>query len=383
MTPQRLSRVLAPRLVAALTLSIVALTSCATDVRMKPRSTVSVQGTILDPTGKGISNLDVFFGARPYPYGFGGEFETNTDSTGSFTLILPEGVYFPILNELGSGGVPRIIFGATRVSAPRARFDYAYGGHRVSGLVTGPGGAAVDSGIVNVIGDLPDENYVSFAARFAGGRYEVYVPTGNFSFYFRPGGPPLGLPTLWTSRFAVTADTTIDVALDGNTISGTVSMGPGVPLSGATVQALGRSASASAETGTSGDYVVYLPSGDYDWKVDPGPSNSNVSPLTQAGPGVSAPTVLDFDLSGVSWTGTVRVSPSGTPVSGAQVAASTGSYPYASSTTDGSGQFHVVVRPSIRYTIYVSAPGMRSSQIYGVLAGNDSTFDVTILPTTP
>src|SRR6185295_14806658 len=135
---------------------------------------------------------------------------------------------------------------------------------------------------------------------------------------------------------------------------------------------------ALALTDPSGNYALYLPSGDYDWSVTPGPSNSNTYRLFQSGPGISGPAVLDFDLSGVRWSGVVRMAPTNDPVSGARFYVNSEFvYPDVVSTSDAAGHFDLILRPSSRYSLRVEAPGAFPLTVGGVLAGNDSTFDLT------
>jgi carboxypeptidase family protein len=367
------------RATTALTLSIVVLTSCATDVRMKPLRSALVYGTIRDPQGQGIPGMTVALGGNSGGYEYFSLFDAETDSAGNFQMRVPEGEYLPTLM---TENYSRVTLGSLRVKAPTTRFDYTYGGYRVGGNITGPGGAPVDSGVVHVW-SVSDAVYVDFNVRFSGGRYEMYLNAGDYSLWFVPYGNA-GLPTRRFVPVPVSADTTIDVLLDGHAITGTVTLGPGAPMSGATIQAAGTQVSARVETGAAGTYTLYLPTGDYDWRIAAGAANQDVYPLYQAGPGVSGPGTLDFDLSGVDWTGVVRLGPSGAPVSGAQVSVDFGNvFPPVVSTTDGAGAFHLILRPARRYFLRVSATGAAGLEIPAVLAGNDSTFDITLSPAGP
>jgi len=196
----------------SLTLGIVVLASCATDVRMKPLRSAVLYGTIRDPQGQGIPGVDVTLGGYSGRFEYFSLFDAETDSVGNFQMRVPEGEYIPTLR---TEYLSRVTLGSLRVKAPSTRFDYTYGGYRVEGSVTGTGGAPVDSGVVRVwsVNVQSYDVYVDTNVRFSRGHYKTYLPAGDYSLWFVPYGSP-GIPTRRFVPVPVTADTTIDVSLD-------------------------------------------------------------------------------------------------------------------------------------------------------------------------
>lgn len=87
---------------------------------------------------------------------------------------------------------------------------------------------------------------------------------------------------------------------------------------------------------------------------------------------------LDFDLSGVEWTGTVRRSADSTAVAYARVfALDQESYIGATALTDPLGAFRLIVRTGVTYQVSVGAA--TNHYIIGDIASAaDSTFDLYV-----
>ncbi len=359
---------------------LAAFCSCSQDMLVKPARRAEVTGTIRDPEGNALAGYRVYI-----TEGLG----STTDSSGHYSVIVPEGSYRPIVSPRGYPvtGFPRVQAGWVRVRAPVTRWDYSYGGFKVQGSVTGPDGSPVDSGIVDAY-QPGSSNYgygTEVRVNIVAGRYKLYLTGGSYRLFISPEyAVPRGIPNLFPPDVTISADTTMDFALTGEAVTGTVTLGAGVPLEGATVGGSG-SVSSAAVTKADGSYLLYLPAGDYDWYARPGPQNRNVMLVRQAGPGVTGPTTINFDLSGVHWSGTVRWSGTGLPIPSVEVTAILGYSDKAVSTTDGAGQFDLVVRPAVRQSLKIHSPAGEFADTYrgGVLAGNDSTFDLVVSPPSP
>lgn len=97
---------------------------------------------------------------------------------------------------------------------------------------------------------------------------------------------------------------------------------------------------------------------------------------------VTAPQTKDFDLSGVTWSGTVRLASTGDSVPSIPVQVyGRSTYGTAYVTSGPAGEFSFIVK---RYGIYdVLAESYERSlegRVEGIEAVNDSTFDVLISP---
>lgn len=360
---------------AAAMVLLAAVCSCSPDLRVKPARLAELTGTIRDPEG------NVVPGAVVTLLDLGG---ANADSAGRFLLRAPEGTYgIYIYPKNHLGNFQPVVAGPVRVRAPVTHWDYTLAGIKVQGTVTIPGGAPLDSGSVQAY-DPRDYRTLVYVPLVAG-HYKMYLRPGVYTFFASPQFVvPSGLPQVIVPSVTVSADTTIDIALSGETVTGMVTLGPGVPMAGASVMAQGNTLSTTI-TRADGSYPLYAPDGDYDWIVRPGTQNGNVMPSRQLGPGVSGPTTLNFDLTGVRWSGTVRWSADAQPVPSINVTAQLDYDFTAMSTTDAAGHFDLIVRRGVRQTLYVNSPtkAIASQTFPGVLAGSDSTFDLLVSPPAP
>jgi Carboxypeptidase regulatory-like domain len=356
----------------AILLMFVAL-SCA-DLPTTPGDRIVVTGSILDRDGGGIEGARVAFFAATGPGLPGGYSSATTDAAGSYQAELVEGRYSVYIDATGfiADRFPDI-----ELSKARNRMDHRFTGVRISGVLTGPGGALLPNAEGIVYGD-----HGSGSIRVTSGTYSVLLPPGTYDLYFRSGDNTLGLPEIRLPQVSVASDTTIDVLLDGNLVTGVV-LGPGgVPLVGATVAANSIRSTAHNRTLLNGGYSLRLPSGGYIFRVTP-PSNLAFIASRGYGPFViNQPVTLDFDLSGVEWTGTVRRAIDATPVASASIFASEeGASSYASAISDATGSFRLIVRPGALYRIRAIADqGRLAAPEFGVIAGADSSFDIELKP---
>jgi hypothetical protein len=363
--------------------------SCSSDLPVKPVRKAVMEGVIRDPEGNGISGLNVSLLYKLRDYGSRPVAGTKTDSTGTYRVLVPEGTYDVALGSWfdAAPGFSYLELQSIRVVAPATRFDYRYSGFPVTGQVTGPVGATIDSGWVDVL-DVSNPNYLtpSFYARTRVGPqgYKLFLPKRSlYNFYVTPAATNSGIPRRFFLRITVARDTTLNFPLDGHRVTGSVTLGGAIALDSTKVEAYSENGSSGAITGTDGTYLMYLPLGKYDWYVTPGRRDAYVFPLRQAGPEVYAPGTVDFDLSGTRWSGSVRLRTTGDPVGSVSVKAWQGDgYYSATSVTDPAGRFALIVRPGSRYNLFITpaTPDMSSNTVLGVLAGSDSTFDLYVDP---
>ncbi|HYQ89822.1 MAG TPA: hypothetical protein VEU09_09390, partial [Candidatus Binatia bacterium] len=140
-------------------------------------------------------------------------------------------------------------------------------------------------------------------------------------------------------------------------------------------------ARSDAVAAANGAYLLYIPTGDYRWYVQPGYLNSYIASRQFPQTTVAAPQTRDFDLSGVTWSGVVRRADTGQPVPGADVYAS-GNTGYGFETAGSGGEFLLVVNPNDVYSVTASSytPPLEGF-IHAVEALNDSSFDILVSPT--
>jgi hypothetical protein len=373
-------------------LLVLFVASCSSDLAEKPVRRAILEGTIRNPEGQSIANLPLLLVFHPQAYVSGSSFRARTDSTGAFRFEATEGVYDLLVGADYDylSGFPFVRVSGIHVTAPATHFDYRYQGFPVAGTLTGPTGLPIDSAYVSVFEELPSSDYLTPGfdgpVRAGSQGYRVWLRRPRHSGVFVS---PARAYTRFAGRCLRTdttaSDTTLDFVLDGHLVTGAVSLG-GLPLDSVEVNASFAIGNDAVLTDASGAYQMYLPSGAYDWFLVPKGPSANIYPYSQPGPDIQGPGNVNFDLAGIRWSGVVRLSTTGDPVPGVTVKAWNGSgYFGATSVSDALGQFSVIVRRPARYNLFVapSTPGFAGTTIYGVLAGNDSTFDLTVAPATP
>jgi hypothetical protein len=131
---------------------------------------------------------------------------------------------------------------------------------------------------------------------------------------------------------------------------------------------------------------MYLPPLDYAVSVIPGPADAYIASLGPAPRSILGPQTIDFDLSGIEWTGTVRLAGSGSPCAGASVLAAGGGFSYSTAQcfADAAGHYRFVLRPYEVYDLYARTQTPNGTgRLYGMLAVNDTTIDIIVQPDTP
>jgi hypothetical protein len=216
--------------------------------------------------------------------------------------------------------------------------------------------------------------------RVSAGTYSILLPAGSYDFQFIPGYVP-GLPGIRMGNVPVSRDTTIDVAIDGNVVTGTVKGPGGIPLAGAGLSAFSDRAGVDVTTDIDGHYEMRMPTGAYTIRVSP-PDGLSFIASRQIAASVSQATTLDFNLSGTRWSGFVRLASDSTPVAGARIyATEIGSPTQAWTVSDGAGRFQFEVRTGGYYGIegFLYDGALRVIP-FGVIAESDSTFDIYLEP---
>jgi hypothetical protein len=98
---------------------------------------------------------------------------------------------------------------------------------------------------------------------------------------------------------------------------------------------------------------------------------------------VAGPATIDFDLSGVEWSGTVRSSATLLPLEGVWVRASLFADLFERSAfikTNAAGEFGLVLEPQREYRLEFFGLDVTDLTYPGILATADSTFDVLLDP---
>ena len=312
-----------------------------------------------------------------YPYDPSTHAQVQTDAAGAYAVTLVAGRYdVSAQPPFSSGYATARVRGVELRTAP-ATFSYRFSGLKVTGVVTVPGGAPLASGAASAYGG----NSVA-SAYIASGVFSLFLPAGSYQVTVGPSDYESGIPTRTYFGLRFASDTTLTFSLDGYLVGGTVTGPGGQPLIGARVGGTNLRARSTARTNASGAYEVYVPGGDYDWFVQPGILNSNIVSRIFPTTTVTAPQTKDFDLSGVTWSGTVRLASTGEPVPSIPVSVyGRSAYGTAYVTSGPAGDFSFVVK---QYGIYdVRAESYEQGlegHLEGMEAVNDSTFDVLVSP---
>jgi hypothetical protein len=363
----------------AILLLAVASWSCS-DIATKPVAPVHVTGVIRDRAGMSLAGSDVTFQTRFDPLNPYGVYRSvRTNASGAYSIDLPPGGYWISVSPASGSGYGDV--SVTRNFSGRAgTFDYQYSGFRVSGTVTVPDGTPMTQGIVDAQGNAGFN-----AAMVRGGAFSFILPAGTYDFRLSASSV-IGIPEVTLHDIAVSADTVLSLAIGGNLIRGTVRGPSGRPLGDANVRADGIDARAVARTLVDGSYAMYLPPLDYAVSVIPGPADAYIASLGPAPRSILGPQTIDFDLSGIEWTGTVRLAGSGSPCAGASVLAAGGGFSYSTAQcfADAAGHYRFVLRPYEVYDLYARTQTPNGTgRLYGMLAVNDTTIDIIVQPDTP
>jgi len=343
---------------------------------VKPTAPAKVTGVILNVDGGPMSGAQIYFqdlaGSRS-AYSP----ETVTGPAGAFAIVLPAGRYLVYVQPPYNSGYPIAKIRELDVRSGTGRVDYRYTGFKVTGTVTEPGGGPLGYGYANANGDSSGA-HVSVAS----GSFSMVLPGGTYFFSLTPP-PGLGIPAVSFFNIHLASDTTLVFSLDGHAVSGTVTGPGGQPLPGARVEASNVHARSDAVAAANGAYVLYVPTGDYMWSVQPGSLNSYITSRQFPQTTVAAPQTKDFDLSGVTWSGVVRRAGTGQPVPGARVSVY-GNSGYGFEIAGAGGEFMLVVNPHDVYSISAStySPSLQGF-INEMEAVNDSSFDILVSPGPP
>jgi hypothetical protein len=213
----------------------------------------------------------------------------------------------------------------------------------------------------------------------------MLLPPGVYDLEGSPYFTNAGIPRLEFDSVPIRADTTVDLVLDGTPIRGIVRGQAGAPLAGVAITVDRPGAWSEARSLADGSYTIYAPPGVYRARLYPEPPLDYI--LSRETPLVvgDTPTTRDFDLSGVSWTGTVRWAGTGQPVSGATVMVYEATFAFGSAecTADATGMFRLVVKSGGLYQLVArgGSPPLSYSQFVGfITAGADSSFDILLGP---
>lgn len=377
-------------------LALATTLSCA-DMPTAPSSMVTVTGQITDRDGPGIEQVYVMFisldprnhSSYDGPILLGAprstalDTYTATDANGRFRIQLPTGPYRVYLQPLR--GYPYTRLARFDVAPGHTELNYRFTGVRITGTVTGPGGLALPGGSVYAF-QIDQYDGAGASSDLMSGRYSLLVPPGTYRMSAEARAT-FGTPVVYR-EFTASRDTTIDVILEGTLVTGIVRGQNGAPLERIRVQATSSPSDRPIYTYSlaDGSYSMYLPSGTYAFHLEPWDASARYIAERDYPPvSITAPTVLDFDMSGVEWSGTVKLAWDSTAVTNAGVVAvelrNEAGYNTASIAADGAGRFHLIVARNTYYSLYAN---VSSTNLIGTFATDaDTTFDLYVQPRLP
>lgn len=373
-------------------LALATTLSCA-DMPTAPREVLTVTGQITDRDGPGISQTYVDFisldprdraqdGEGPIviasPRGTALDASTVTDTEGRYRIQIPAGPYRVIVQR--QTGYPPVVIPRFEAAPGRSELNYHYTGVRITGTLTVPAGVSLTGAqvVVNRRSGLY-EGWWSVYATMVGSQYSMLVPPGSYELSAGAHGT-VGLPAV-SRNITVASDTTVDVELTGHLLTGTVRGPNGLPLERIRITARGAPDVLLITTYSTADgsYRMYVPEGVYRFELAPWDASAKYIASRDYPPvPVTGPAVLDFDMSGVEWSGTVKNSSDSTTVSDAYVSVQELGDPYrfgATVWTDASGTFRLVVRPDQYYVLATY------NRVVGTFASHaDTTFTIYVDP---
>ena len=348
-----------------------------------PAGQVELRGVIRDPEGEPVEGIEVVLDpADDAPRGgsWSGE-AVRTDPRGKYRIWLKPGPYRLVLYARKLR-VPYADLDTIHLTKAVTRFDHTYAGAKVSGVVTGPEGRPVSSGVIMAVGsETGSRREVDVLARVHNGKFAFFLRPGEFGI--KSDSLPPGLPMASWLDLRVSGDTTLHIDASGHRVSGRVLLGSDTPLAAATIIAMayagGTSRRAETVTANDGSYEAFLPSGSYGLVVRPGPSQSFISSKTIERD-IRGPGRLDIDMSGVEWRGTVRDS-AGALVDSVVVGAYYGSpRRWAEDVTRDGGRFRLIVQSWGTYSVVVMKSDRRTQlgEWSGIPARSDSTLNLVL-----
>jgi carboxypeptidase family protein len=362
--------------------ALVAGPGCA-PIPTKPKEAVLVSGTITDRLGGPIPGATVdFYPASTSLGAFYDPQRITTDSTGSYALELAAGPYRLIIAPPTNVGFDRYYDSRVEVSQKNSKFDYVFQGFHVMGRVIGSTGTALTNAAIYAQATDPLTRGVTAEGATGSGAFSLLLPAGTYTFLASPD-PYSGFPTRFLDDFSIRSDTTFDIPLGGDPVTGIVSGPGGVPLSSLLVSALGSRDAARDRTDSDGRYTLYVRPGGYHFRCQPTGTEAYIFPRISTLRAISSPTTLNFDLSGVEWTGTVRSSVTLLPINGVNAHASPyedAYYRLAVTTTDAAGRFRLVLELGLEYNLSFHSPGTADLTLPEFVAANDTTFDILLDP---
>jgi hypothetical protein len=343
-------------------------------VRPNPtHTTVELRGVIRDREGIGVRGVRVSL--DPVDDGRSVWIGANTNHKGEYLLRVSKGVYQCRLIT-SENRVPPAILDTIHLSHPRERFDYQYGGLKVGGRISGPGGASVKRGSVLAIGTDATGLEILLRGEIANGHYRLFLPRSTYSLQARPRSGQY--PRRWFLKVDIAADTTIDFDASGHLITGRVTLRKSTPLRGALVVAHGVidgiTTEAEGVTGNDGRFKLYLPTGDYTLGVVPQGADEYVA--RQSFPfEANGPHTMDLDFEGTLWSGTVRDSATNKAIPDLEIS----TYDLARSRTDRQGRFKLFVRRGTQHFVLINQPraGIHLSRTL-INGGGDSTLNLYV-----
>jgi len=171
---------------------------------------------------------------------------------------------------------------------PSASLQLHYLGYRVSGHLIGPGSTILGDGTLTITSGM---GTMHLSVSSSG--YTMLLPSVPLDILAIPG-PEDGFPTVRYDGLLVSSDTTINLSLDGNAVSGKATGPGGIPLYGGWIGASSTTASANSTFLADGSYRMYLPTGEYVFTVYTGGRGNGLHvypPIL-----ISESQTLDFDL---------------------------------------------------------------------------------------
>jgi hypothetical protein len=363
-------------------------TACA-PMPMQPQPLLDVAGRITTPLGDGLAEMQLYFepqsqSARSF-FGWG---HARTDSLGHYALQLYPGTYevvvdLDITESHGDYSVGIVYRDRVTFTSSRTRLDLAIAGHLVTGRVRDPLGADLDSGFVGASAPGPYDSGIYTSTSVRAGRFAVFLPAGVYDFAAYSRDYYSGFPWARIEGIPVYADTSIELTMTGDPVTGIVT-GPEGPLVDVLVIASGEIAS-RVRTSADGRYRLYVPPASYRFFLEPGPANRHILTRVTSLYPVAGPTTMDFHLTGPTWSGWIREEGAGAPLPNRRVSAVMFGDSYgraATDTTDASGAFTLVLEPGREYSLSVYEPGESDPRftIPAVFASADTTFDLVLDP---
>jgi spore coat protein A len=286
-----------------------------------------------------------------------GGFTAVTSATGTYTIVVPVGVYHLTTTALGFANTATatpVSVTAGQISTPINTALTAAVNGTVTGIITNP---ATGLPVAGAVVTLTPGGFTGTTT--ATGAYSIIAPAGTYTVNATAlGFTAVPATTIVAAGGAAAVNVTVTAAVNG-TVTGTITAAAtGLPVAGVTVTA--NPGGFTAITDALGNYIITVPPGTFTLTTTAlGFANAtSAAPVTVAAGG-TAPAGVTAIAAGANatLTGVITNAATGLPAAGVTVTTTPGGF---TAVTTATGAYSIIVPPG-SYTVTTAALGLAAT----------------------